>query len=158
MAYIGALTTIGTGNIKIVMYGTQGTATLKVCRAPSNGIAFLSSLFYRRIPACLEAGTAFTVEFLQNFGTIPLMLGDPGPYKCQQGQQSPCLFFKDGLSSPFVIVSRIRQVAAPLTSRLSYWPSRLTSFAVLSHPFLSLLPLSPAPLPPPSLSTLSLTL
>ena len=73
------------------------------------------------------------MEFLQNFGTIPLMLGDPGPYKCQQGQQSPCLFFKDGLSSPFVIVSRIRQVAVPLAPHLTP-ASRLTPQRTVSAP------------------------
>ena len=85
------------------------------------------------------------------------MLGDPGPYKCQQGQQSPCLFFKDGLSSPFVIVSRIRQVAVPLAPHLTpaprathfFWPSQLTSRCSL---FLLSLSISPTPLSPASLS------
>lgn len=71
LTYIGSMTTIGIGNVKIVMYGTQ---------------------------ACLEAGTAFTVEFLQNFGKIPLLLGD-----------SSSLSFRDALSKPFVIISLIRQ-------------------------------------------------
>ena len=48
-AYIEALTTIGTGTIKLTMFSTQ---------------------------ACLESGATWTVEFLQNFGDLPLMIPD----------------------------------------------------------------------------------
>jgi hypothetical protein len=47
--YIEALPTIGEGNTKIVMYGAQ---------------------------ACIDSGTSWTVEFLQNFGSLPLMVPD----------------------------------------------------------------------------------
>lgn len=47
--YIEALPTVGTGNVKIVMYGPQ---------------------------ACIDYGTSWTVEFLQNFGSLPLMVPD----------------------------------------------------------------------------------
>eukprot|EP00600_Ochromonadales_sp_CCMP1393_P012517 CAMPEP_0175005256 /NCGR_PEP_ID=MMETSP0005-20121125/5212_1 /TAXON_ID=420556 /ORGANISM="Ochromonas sp., Strain CCMP1393" /LENGTH=585 /DNA_ID=CAMNT_0016260481 /DNA_START=285 /DNA_END=2043 /DNA_ORIENTATION=+ len=47
--YIEALPTVGSGNIKIVMTGGQ---------------------------ACTESGTSWTVEFLQNFGALPLMVPD----------------------------------------------------------------------------------
>lgn len=44
-----ALPTIGKGNLKIILYGPQ---------------------------ACVDYGTTFTVEFLQNFGDLPLMVPD----------------------------------------------------------------------------------
>ena len=68
-----------------------------------------SILSHHIITACLEAGTAFTVEFLQNFGNIPLMLGDPGLITtCVAQGTVPCLFFRDALSKPFVVISLIR--------------------------------------------------
>ena len=48
-AYIEALPTVGKGNVKIIMYGPQ---------------------------ACIDYGTSWTVEFLQNFGSLPLMVPD----------------------------------------------------------------------------------
>jgi hypothetical protein len=47
--FLEALPTIGKGNIKIVMFGAQ---------------------------ACFDYGTEWTVEFLQNFGELPLMVVD----------------------------------------------------------------------------------
>lgn len=49
VAAIEALPNIGVGNIAIVMFGSQ---------------------------ACTDTGTSFTVEFLQNFGPLPMMVGD----------------------------------------------------------------------------------
>lgn len=48
-AYIEALPTIGEGNTEITMYGAQ---------------------------ACLDSGTTWTVKFLQNFGSLPLLVAD----------------------------------------------------------------------------------
>lgn len=63
---IEALTTIGGGNTKIVMSGSQ---------------------------ACLDAGTSWTVEFLQNFGALPLMVPD-----------GALLSFADAINIPMLTV------------------------------------------------------
>lgn len=64
---IQALTTIGTGAIRIVMFGSQ---------------------------ACLDSGTSWTVEFLQNFGNIPLLVPD-----------GSTLTFSDALNRPTLTVA-----------------------------------------------------
>lgn len=67
-AAIEALTTVGAGNTKIVMFGSQ---------------------------ACLDTGTKWTVEFLQNFGSLPLMVPD-----------SSLLFFSNALVKPLLTVGK----------------------------------------------------
>jgi hypothetical protein len=67
-AAIEALTTIGVGNTKIVMYGIQ---------------------------ACLDSGASWTVEFLQNFGSLPLMVPD-----------ATNLAFLSSVSSPSISVAK----------------------------------------------------
>jgi hypothetical protein len=69
-AAIGALPSVGAGTVKVTMYGPR---------------------------ACLEAGTQFTVEFLQNFGALPLLVPD-----------SRNLFFKDALSTVKLVVVKNR--------------------------------------------------
>jgi hypothetical protein len=65
---IEALTTIGTGNINLVMFTTQ---------------------------ACNTVGAVWTVEFLQAFGSLPLLVADIS-----------LLTFSDLLSSPYLVVSK----------------------------------------------------
>jgi hypothetical protein len=67
--YIGGLSTIGgSSNVKITLLGTQ---------------------------ACLDAGTSFTVEFLQNFGAQPLLVPDASN-----------LYFQDAVTKVSLIVTK----------------------------------------------------
>jgi hypothetical protein len=67
--YLGQLPTIGSSsNVKVTLFGTQ---------------------------ACLDAGTYFTVEFLQNFGSLSKLVPD-----------TTNLFFQDGVTVPVITVTK----------------------------------------------------
>jgi hypothetical protein len=68
-AYLEKLPTIGKGNVKIVMLGAQ---------------------------ACTSFGTSWTVEFLQNFGSLPLMVTDKRR-----------LLYANSLSSSQLVVAKL---------------------------------------------------
>lgn len=67
--YIEALPTIGSGNTKIVMYGAQ---------------------------ACIDTGVSWTVEFLQAFGSLPLLVPDTRK-----------LLYANSLSDSYVTVTKL---------------------------------------------------
>lgn len=79
-SYLEALPSLGVGSTQIVMFGSQ---------------------------ACLDSGTSWTVEFLQHFGDLPLMVPDEG-----------LLTFSDALNLPTLTVS-VQTIGTKETSSCS---------------------------------------